>query len=254
MEDLRESDSPIRVRWAVGLLAAAAVLISGQTQTIFCDGLGLEAIRPITILMIFLGLVLGLLGLIVVAPLLQHPERTDSPRPFVLTALCGLAVLAAATLLTLPFLALVILIVIAATQLRLVSRGAPVPPPASRLRLALPYSVVVLVMVPVGVLHRLSGVVTWMLIVWAAVGGVAAIVFPVLCRLQLPALAGPPRRTVCAGLIMVAVVGYGHWLTGIGLVASTAPGGTIIAIAAQLATVLALFIGAPAWRRATVGS
>ncbi|GAB3744721.1 hypothetical protein [Microlunatus parietis] len=256
MEDLRESDRPIRVRWSVALLGVAVVLISGHAQTIFYDGLGVGAIRPIAILLIALGIVSGLLGLIVVAPLLRHPERTDSPRPIVLSALCGLGVVAAAALMTLPFAALVILVVVAATQLRFVARGAPVPSPASRLRLALPYSIAVLVILPVGVLHVLAGnpAGTWMIIVWAVIGGAAAVAFPVLCRREIPALAGPPRRTVCAGLLLVAIVGYGHWLTGLGLAGATTPGGTIVAIVAQLATVLALVIGAPAWKRATVGT
>lgn len=251
MEDLRESDTPIRVRWSVALLGAAVVLIAGHAQTIFYDGAGVGVTRPIALLLICAGIVFGLLGLIVVAPLLRHPERTDSPRPVILTILCGLGVLVAAALMSLPVAALVILLAIATTQLRFVARGAPVLRPADRLWLALPYSVAVLAIVALGVLPAAG---TWSMVVWAALGGIAAVSFPLLCLSELPFLAGPSRRTVCAGLILVAAVGYGHWLTGFGLVGAPTPGATIIAIVAQLATVLALFIGTPAWGRAKVGA
>ncbi|MFC7621345.1 hypothetical protein [Microlunatus sp. GCM10028923] len=256
MEDLRESDSSIRVRWAVVLMGAGVVLISGHAQTIYYGGPGLGAIRPIAILLIFVGMLFGLLGLIVVAPLLRHPERTDSPRPIVLTALCGLGVLAAATLMSLSFAALVILVVVAGTQLRFVARGAPSPRPAVRLRLALPYSIAVLVIVAIGVLQAVGGPTagTWMMILWASISVVAAVALPLLGLREVPILAGPPRRIVCAGLLLVAIVGYSHWLTGIGPDLSISPGGPIIAIVAQLATVLALIVGGPAWGRATVGT
>lgn len=95
---------------------------------------------------------------------------------------------------------------------------------------------------------------------WLLVWSLLALAFPIFCRFARSAVVATTHRVVIAGLLLVAMVGYGQSIIGIaiglGLAerfelapdGDAAPGGAITMVIAQLAVVAALFLGCSAWR------
>ncbi|GAB3744713.1 hypothetical protein GCM10028864_13200 [Microlunatus parietis] len=279
----RGTDDGIRIRWAAAFLGAAVVLITGHVSTVHYDGAGADVLRGIGLVLMIIGVLLAVLGLAAGLPFARDAVRRDGLRAVGLFGLGAVVVLTAAAMMILPFAGTIVLIAAAVTLLEYVDRDAALPPPAARLRLALPFSLAVLALLPFGILHvlvwnpqvklpglsldeiygRLSAAdqslsVTWV-ISWAVVWGGAALAFPLICRSDRLTFVGPPRRTVCAGLILLALAGYSHGISGFSMGMAMAdtfeesptggdagPGATIIGIVAQLAVVAALLIGAAA--------
>lgn len=271
----RGADDGIRIRWAVAFLGAALVLITGHVSTIYYDGAGADVLRGLGLALMIIGILFAVLGLVVGMPFVHGEVRRSGLRTVGLIGLGAVVVLATAVMMLLPFAGVLVLITAAVTVLEYVDRDAALPPPAARMRLALPFSLAVLALVPFGVLHvlvwnpqvKLPGLsldeiygrmsaadqslsVAWV-ILWAVVSIGAALAFPLICRRDRLTFVGPPRRTVCAGLILFALAGYSHDISGFSMGMAMAdtfeespsggdagPGATIIGILAQLAVVV----------------
>lgn len=285
MEALRGSDPAARARWAAAFLGSAAVLIAGHAYTIYYDGAGAAGIRIVAVLLLAAGILLATSGLALGLPLMARTLRTPAPVTvlLIMAGLLGLAFLT--VMMIIPYGNLIALMVLGGSQLAYVEPGAWSTDPATRFRVALPFSAVVLVLLVVGILQvtvlnplaklpglsldqiygRLAAVGeptgAQIIVVWAVVWGCLALAFPVFCRFGRKSTVATTRRIVIAGLILVAMVGYTHWMTAFGMGMSmsdtfeqapsggdAAPVGTIIAMVAQLSAVAALFVGCPAWR------
>ncbi|MFC7621344.1 hypothetical protein [Microlunatus sp. GCM10028923] len=279
------SDTAARARWAAAFLGSAAVLLGGYPYTLYDGAIGVAAVGVAAAILILAGVLLGSAGLALGVPLLVRALRTPVPLTVLLVA-AGVATLAVLTVvMAIPYGNLMALMVLGGSQLAYVEPGARPTDPATRFRIALPFSAAMLALLPIMILQvtvwnplaklpglsldqiygRLAAVGeptgAPIIIVWAVVWGGLALAFPVFCRLGRKSTVATTRRVVIAGLLLVAMVGYTSWITAFGMGMSmadtfeqapsggdAAPVGKIIAMVGQLSAVAALFVGCPAWR------
>lgn len=270
-----------RMRWAAALLGSAAVLGVG----LFLWG-GYEAftIAPVGLGIQILAFVLATLGLFACLGTLVVAFDSDRRRT-VLALGIGVVVVVAlmAVVMVMPFLGiLAVPAALAALIVAVSGKREQVRPQQlsrrDRLLLALPFTVLALLIVAAGVLHiavwnplaRVPGLsldeiysamsmageapLAAFIMVWAAFWGAAAVTLPILSSIPRLAWFFTARRIVVAGLLMVGATASLHWLAGFNMGMSLADtfmtsggdaamSGPVIAIAGQTALIAALLIG-----------
>ncbi|GAB3744716.1 hypothetical protein [Microlunatus parietis] len=283
MEELRGSETAARARWAAALLGSAVVLIAGHPYTIFYEGAGAGVLRAIAIALLIIGGLVAAVGLAVAVPLLADAVRSPKPVVFLLVVACVLVMVVLGVIMIIPYGNLAVLMVLGGSQLAYVEPGAPAAPRTARVRVALPFSLAMLALLSVGMLHstvwnpaaQVPGLslaeihgrldedgptIGSIMIGWSLFWGLLVLAFPVFCRFARTPVVATTRRVVLAGLLLVAMVGYGQTILGFAMglglgetfelatVGDAVPGGAIVVIVAQFAVVAALFVGCPAWR------
>lgn len=283
MEALRGSDPLTRGRWAAAFLGSAVVLVAGHPYTIFYEGAGAWTLRAIAIALLIIGGLGAAVGLALAAPLLADVVRGSRPVVFLLVVVCVLAMVVLGVIMIIPYGNLIVLMVLGGSQLAYVEPGAPSAARTTRIRVALPFSLAMLALLSVGILHvsvwnpaaLLPGLsvaeihgrldmdgptIGTIMIGWSLIWGLLALSFPVFCWFARTPVVATTRRVVLAGLLLVAMAGYGQTILGFAMGrglgetfelaagGDAAPGGAIIVFVAQLAVVAALFVGCPAWQ------
>ena len=278
-----------RMRWAAAWLGSAVILGMG----LFLWG-GYASLlgTPIAVGLQVLVFVLTTLGLFscLGAAILAFDFHGGRTALALGVGTVGVVVLVAAVMLA-PFLALLgVPVALVAVIVAVSGLGEPAGTPRlsgrRRLGLALPFTVLTLLIVAAGVMHilvwnplaRVPGVSLTEIyaemsaanelsfaasygLVWAVFWGAAALMLPILGSIGRLAGFLTARRIVVLGLFLVGATGACHWLAGFSMGMSladtfmtsggdAAPSGPVIALIGQAALIAAILVGLPPRRNA----
>ncbi|TFC58563.1 hypothetical protein E3O62_10255 [Cryobacterium sp. TMT2-15-1] len=275
-----------RMRWAAALLGSAAVLGFGL---FLWGGYEMLEIAPLGLGIQVLAFFLATLGLFACLGTLVVAFDFASRRTGLALAIgVGVILVLMVMVMVMPFLG--ILAVPALLAAIIVAFGSKRRPAGSqqlsgrsRVLVALPFTLLALLIVVVGVLHisvwnplakapglSLDEIYSAMsaageaplnifLMVWAIFWGAMAVTLPILCGLRGVARFFTARRIIVVGLLLVGTTASFHWFAGFNMGMSLADtfmtsggdaaiSGPAIAIAGQTALVAALLIGLPPLR------
>lgn len=270
-----------RMRWAAMLLGSAAVLGFGL---FLWGGYEMFEIAPLGLAIQVLASFLATLGLFACLGTPVVAFDSDSRRTGLALAIGVVVVLVLmAKEIVMPFLGiLAVPVSLAAIIVAVSCKRKPVSSrqlsKRSRVLMALPFTVLALLIVVAGVLHifvwnplakvpgqSLDEIYSAMsaageaplnvfLMVWAIFWGTVAVTLPILCGIRGIAWSFTARQIVVVGLLLVGATASFHWFAGFNMGMSLADtfmtsggdaaiSGPAIAIAAQMALVAALLIG-----------
>lgn len=272
----------VRMRWAAAFLGSAAVLgvgnfLWGGHQTLLPAPLSV-GLQALVLIFATLGLFASVGALVIAFE--AHGRKAALLLGLgavgIVTVMIGVMLLPIIGVLgALAALAVVVIVMAGGVKERTAPRA---PRTAYRPLLAIPFTVLTLLTIAVGILHiavwnplaRVPGrsldeiyaamaaanetPVVGMIVVWAATWAGVAVALPVLCA--LPRLAGffTARRILVAGLLVVGLAASFHWLAGFNMGMSLADtfmtsggdaavSGPLIGLSGLVALVAAMLIG-----------
>ena len=277
-----------RMRWAAALIGSAAVLGFGL---FLWGGYEMLEIAPLGLGIQVLAFFLAALGLFACLGTLVVAFDSASTRTGLALAIgVGVGVILAlmAMVMVMPFLGILavpasLAAIIVAFSSKRRPAGSQQLSGRSRVLVSLPFTLLALLIVVVGVLHisvwnplakapglSLDEIYSAMsaageaplnifLMVWAIFWGAMAVTLPILCGIRGVAWFFTARRIIVVGLLLVGTTASFHWFAGFNMGMSLADtfmtsggdaaiSGPAIAIAGQTALVAALLIGLPPHR------